>query len=71
MGVPLGDGGEKKFNWASELSTLFLNKSPSLAMAVGFSRVVPMRCGRFVFTLDLSKNPIEIGGAVRCTIATS
>lgn len=22
MGVPLGDGGEKKFNWASELSTL-------------------------------------------------
>jgi len=21
MGVPLGDGGKKKFNWASELST--------------------------------------------------
>lgn len=21
MSVPLGDGGEKKFNWASELST--------------------------------------------------
>jgi len=21
MGIPLGDGGEKKFNWASELST--------------------------------------------------
>lgn len=26
MSVPLGDGGEKKFNWASELSTVFRNK---------------------------------------------
>lgn len=26
MGVPLGDGGEKKFNWASELSTIFRNE---------------------------------------------
>ena len=26
VGVPLGDGGEKKFNWGSELSTLFRNK---------------------------------------------
>lgn len=26
MGVPLGDGGQKKFNWATELSTIFRNK---------------------------------------------
>ena len=35
MGVPLGDGGEKKFNWASELSTIFQNK-PIVSLAVGF-----------------------------------
>ncbi len=27
MSIPLGDGGEKKFNWASELSTIFRMKS--------------------------------------------
>ncbi len=26
MGVPLGDGSQKKFNWASELSTIFQTK---------------------------------------------
>jgi hypothetical protein len=51
-------------------SSLDGTKCPSPFPAMGFSRVLLMLCGRFVFPLDLSKNPIEIGGAVSCTIAT-
>lgn len=37
MSVPLGDGGEKKFNWASELSTLKTNSSSRLFAVSCFS----------------------------------
>lgn len=35
MGVPLGDGGNKKFNWASELSTSF-HKKLNVVLALSF-----------------------------------
>jgi len=35
IAIPLGNGGEQKFNWASEFSTIFQNK-PIVFSAVGF-----------------------------------
>jgi hypothetical protein len=50
MGVPFGNGGEKKFNWASELSTFFRNE-PFGENVEGLSRwepFLPLLCSRLL-----------------------
>ena len=48
MGVPLGDGGQKKFNWASELSTWNNNSSSQSRVRRAVSRLAPIRSEFFL-----------------------
>jgi hypothetical protein len=55
MSVPLGDRSQKKFNWASELSTIFRNKP-----------IVVFGSGLFAWNHDVSRSPESVQTASFC-----